>query len=121
MAMAGIGRIHTDVGTPEVAVLDFAMPAMNGAVLAQHIAARLPSLPIVFASGYADTAAIKNAAGRDAIILQKPFSLIQLISALKLAVALSENGASYLCDPSLPLSDRELPPQTSLVGENKIA
>lgn len=69
--------------TPQVAVLDFAMPGMNGAMLARQISARLPSLPIIFVSGYADTAAIKNAAGENVVILQKPFNLEQLIAALK--------------------------------------
>ena len=69
--------------TPQVAVLDFAMPGMNGAMLARQISARLPSLPIIFVSGYADTAAIKNAAGENVVILQKPFNLDQLIAALK--------------------------------------
>lgn len=69
--------------SPQVAVLDFAMPDMNGAVLAEQIATRLPNLPIIFVSGYADTVAIKNAAGENATILHKPFELDQLISALK--------------------------------------
>jgi NO-binding membrane sensor protein with MHYT domain/signal transduction histidine kinase/ActR/RegA family two-component response regulator len=72
-----------DSEQPQVAILDFAMPGMNGAVLAQQIAARLPHLPIIFVSGYADTAAIKNTAGDDATILQKPFDLEQLVRALK--------------------------------------
>ena len=69
--------------TPQVAVLDFAMPGMNGALLAQQITARLPNLPIIFVSGYADTAAIKNTASEDATILNKPFELDHLISALQ--------------------------------------
>lgn len=80
--------------TPDVAVLDFAMPGMNGAVLAEQISARLPCLPMVFVTGHADTAAIKNAGGEDAVILQKPFNVSQLISALKLVCARSEPGAS---------------------------
>lgn len=72
-----------DADTPQVAVLDFAMPGMNGAVLAQQIAARLPKLPIIFVSGFADTSAIKNAAGDSAVILQKPFHLDRLVATLK--------------------------------------
>lgn len=92
--MAALSILETE--TPDITVLDFAMPGMNGAVLAEQIAARLPSLPMVFMTGYADTAAIKTAAGEDAIILQKPFDVSQLISALKLVCARSEEGAS--CD-----------------------
>ena len=82
--------------TPQVAVLDFAMPGMNGAVLAQQMATRLPNLPIIFVSGFADTAAIKNAAGENATILQKPFDLGHLTSALKQVCAQIEN-----CEPEL--------------------
>ena len=48
---------------PDVMVVDFAMPGMNGAEVAKAAWARLPKLPIVFASGYADTAAIEEVAG----------------------------------------------------------
>lgn len=41
----------------DVAVVDFAMPTMNGAALAQAARGLRPGLPIVFASGYADIAA----------------------------------------------------------------
>ena len=82
--------------TPEVAVLDFAMPGMNGAKLAQQISARLPNLPIIFVSGYADTAAIKNAAGEGVVILQKPFDLDQLVAALKQVCIRPE-----ICEPEL--------------------
>ena len=90
--MAALSILESE--TPDVAVLDFAMPGMNGAVLAEQIAARLPSLPIIFVSGYADTAAIRNAAGEHAVILQKPFQLGQLISALKLVCAKSRNSGT---------------------------
>ena len=48
---------------PDVMVVDFAMPGLNGAEVAKAAWARLPKLPIVFASGYADTAAIEEVAG----------------------------------------------------------
>ncbi|GGD45718.1 MHYT domain-containing protein [Aurantiacibacter arachoides] len=80
--------------TPQVAVLDFAMPDMNGAVLAEQIAARLPHLPIIFVSGYADTSAIKNAAGENASILQKPFNLDQLSATLNQVCSQTESRKS---------------------------
>jgi len=67
---------------PQVAIIDFAMPGMNGASLAQKILVRFPELPIVFVSGYADTAAIRNAVGSDAVILQKPFEMQELLATL---------------------------------------
>ncbi len=80
---------------PQVAVVDFAMPDMNGAVLAQQMAARLPGLPIIFVSGYADTAAIKNTAGENVLILQKPFNLDRLTASLKQVGARAAGSGSH--------------------------
>ncbi len=67
---------------PDLVVVDFAMPGMNGAEFA--IAARElnPGLPIIFASGYAETAAIEKAVGPDAIVLRKPFRMGELETAI---------------------------------------
>lgn len=65
-----------------IAIIDFAMPGMNGAVLATHIAERWPELPILFASGFSDTAAIERAAGPGARIVQKPFRIDKLLAAV---------------------------------------
>jgi CheY-like chemotaxis protein len=68
-------------------VVDFAMPGMNGAEVAKAARARRPDLPIVFATGYADTAAIEQAAGPDAIVLHKPFRLDDLHAVVSEALA----------------------------------
>jgi CheY-like chemotaxis protein len=75
---------------PDLVVVDFAMPGMNGAEFA--IAARRlqPSLPIIFASGYAETAAIEKAAGAHAVVLRKPFRIEELETAV--AAALNEKA-----------------------------
>lgn len=67
---------------PDVAVIDFAMPGMNGAVLASHIAERWPDLPILFASGLADTQAIERVLGKGNNIVQKPFRIDELLKAV---------------------------------------
>ena len=54
---------------------DYAMPGMYGAELATLARARLPDVPIVFASGHADTAAVETALGGQATILRKPFNM----------------------------------------------
>eukprot|EP01037_Dinobryon_pediforme_P001390 gene1390-1411_t len=56
---------------PDLMVVDFAMPAMNGLELAREVARSLPRLPILFATGYADLASM--AAMSEDAILQKPF------------------------------------------------
>src|SRR5690606_40868046 len=49
---------------PDAVLLDFAMPGMNGAELAEELGKRRPGLPMVFASGYADTDEIGRASCR---------------------------------------------------------
>jgi FixJ family two-component response regulator len=48
-----------------------------------------PSLPIVFASGHSDTAAIEKAVGPSAVVLRKPFRMNDLDAALRAAVTAS--------------------------------
>ena len=54
------------------------MPGMNGAEVAKAARERRPELPIVFASGYADTAAIEGVVGPEVPLLRKPFRMDQL-------------------------------------------
>lgn len=58
----------------DLIVLDFAMPGMNGAEVACEIRRRWPHLPVMFVTGYADTAALMQAGevGAERIV-QKPF------------------------------------------------
>lgn len=65
-------------GSPDLMMVDFAMLGMNGAEVARAARERRPQLPIIFASGYADTAAIESVAGRDAPILRKPLRVDDL-------------------------------------------
>ena len=67
---------------PDVLVVDFAMPGMNGAEVARQARELCPSLPIVLASGYADTEAIERAIGKNAQLLRKPFRIDELIEAV---------------------------------------
>lgn len=67
---------------PDVMIVDFAMPEMNGAELAGLAWECHPDLPIIFASGYAETEAIEVIAGKDAVVLRKPFRMEQLQEAI---------------------------------------
>ena len=68
-------------GAPAVlAVIDFAMPGMNGAEVARAVQRLRPGLPIIFASGYAETAALDGISG--AVTLRKPFKIADLAQTI---------------------------------------
>ena len=67
---------------PQLVILDFAMPEMNGAEVARGLRERRPDLPIIFASGYSETAAIGAVMGERSRILRKPFKIHELQAAL---------------------------------------
>jgi signal transduction histidine kinase len=62
----------------ELLLADYAMPGMTGAELATRAAALRPDLRILLMTGYADAAALPEAA----TVLRKPFTLSELSSAL---------------------------------------
>jgi CheY-like chemotaxis protein len=72
----------------DLVLLDFAMPGMNGAELARELRTRRPKLPILYATGYADAAALTEAT--DDEIIHKPFEETEL--AEKIAAALPAPG-----------------------------
>ena len=67
---------------PDIMLFDYAMPVMNGAELARLARQRWPDAPIVFASGYADTAQVEAALGGEAVILRKPFNMETLAQTI---------------------------------------
>ena len=75
-----------DAARPDRILLDFAMPGMNGAEAATHIRSKLPDVPIMVCSGYADTFQVEAALGGEAMILRKPFELQELAQAVSTAL-----------------------------------
>ena len=69
--------------SPDVMILDFAMPGMNGAEVAKRIRQLRPDLPIIFASGYSETAAISAVTSARSRVLHKPFKVHELQAALR--------------------------------------
>jgi signal transduction histidine kinase/CheY-like chemotaxis protein len=63
---------------PEIAVIDYAMPGMDGAQTAEQLRRLMPQLPIILASGHPDTASIERALGGQATVLRKPFDIALL-------------------------------------------
>jgi PAS domain S-box-containing protein len=71
---------------PDLVILDFIMPGMSGADVANRIFAMHPGQPILFVSGYSETDAVKRVAP-DAPLLAKPFRADALAQAVRGAIA----------------------------------
>ena len=84
---AGIELLHAH--RPDLLLVDYAMPGMNGAEVARAAQTIRGDLPIVFASGYADSAALVEAVGSRAHMLRKPFSLADLATTMASAMRAS--------------------------------
>ncbi len=70
---------------PQLMIIDFSMPGTNGAEVVIAARAVQPTLPILFVSGYADTAALEAATG-SAPFLRKPFLPAELAAAVRSAL-----------------------------------
>ncbi len=70
----------------DLLLTDVVMPEMNGADLASEVRSRLPAIPIIFISGYADPAAL---AGRQTLhpLIRKPFRATDLAQAIELSLS----------------------------------
>jgi signal transduction histidine kinase len=80
--------------TIDLVITDHAMPEMTGVELARLVRARRPNLPIVLATGYAESA-IEGSAEIDVIRLAKPYSDEDLTVAIAQAFrTLSHNDLS---------------------------
>ncbi len=95
VVQAGDGRAALETAerlTPDVAVLDYAMPGMNGAELARRLRSRWPGLSIVFVTGYADGEEIERALGPNESILRKPYHSHELAQAMARALGAQATG-----------------------------
>jgi PAS domain S-box-containing protein len=77
---AAIAEVARDC--PDLLLLDFAMPGMNGAEVAREVRKSCPKLPIVFVTGYAESEQLESALGPDVRVLRKPFSIDDLVAAI---------------------------------------
>ena len=75
----GILAIDKDI---DVLMTDLGLPGMSGLELAQQALELRPHLKIIVASGYSEPAAGSSGELRQAVYLQKPFTLAQLRKAL---------------------------------------
>jgi len=68
---------------PDLVLIDYAMPGMNGAEVARAAREAMPDLPIVFVTGFAETEQLEGALGPDVPVLRKPFSIADLAAAVE--------------------------------------
>lgn len=69
---------------PDLLIVDYVMPGMNGAELIGHVQASWPHIPIILATGYADMESVGKVLGAKSI-LKKPFGVATLTEAVHLA------------------------------------
>ncbi len=83
--------------TPDIAIIDVAMPKMNGIVLARKIREELPAVKVLVLTGHEDEAHLKQAlaAGASGFIVKRS-ATTTLIPAIRAAVT----GGTFV-DPSL--------------------
>jgi CheY-like chemotaxis protein len=67
---------------PDLLLIDFAMPGMNGAQLAAEVKARHPGLPFAFITGFAESDQLDAATAAGAPVLRKPFGMDELARIL---------------------------------------
>ena len=71
-------------GTVDLVVSDVVMPEMDGPTMLKEMRAKNPDLKIIFVSGYAEDAFEKSLPeNQQFAFLPKPFTLAQLVAAVK--------------------------------------
>ena len=80
----GLERLNTD--RPELMIVDFAMPGMNGVEVVTEARSLAPHLPVILATGYADMDAVDKVIGSEHV-LRKPFQIDDLATAVRSALA----------------------------------
>ena len=82
---AGLDALARKV--PDLMLVDYAMPGMTGVELARRVRGIHPKLPILFASGYAETSELETLLGGHSMVLRKPFRINELQDAVAGALA----------------------------------
>ena len=84
-----IAMLEKSDGEVDLVVSDVVMPEMDGPTLLRELRRRNPALKIIFVSGYAEDAFQKHlpADGEQFVFLAKPFTLKQLVNAVKETLA----------------------------------
>jgi PAS domain S-box-containing protein len=92
---SGLEQLQAE--TPDLLIVDFAMPGINGAEVATLARERRAALPIIFVTGYADMDAVERVPGPKHL-LRKPFDVVGLSDVVKDALV----GTLALASPAAP-------------------
>jgi signal transduction histidine kinase/CheY-like chemotaxis protein len=76
-------------------ITDIAMPGMNGVQLARRVKAVAPTLPVIFASGYADVQTFGSELD-DEQLLKKPFRIADVAARISVALHESRRGGNVI-------------------------
>jgi len=79
----GLASLASDM--PDLLIVDYAMPGMNGVEVVQMARDQSPALPIILATGYADMEAVDKVIGLGGV-LRKPFRINDLQAAVQNAL-----------------------------------
>jgi signal transduction histidine kinase len=80
---AGLASLGDD--PPDLLIVDYAMPGMNGVEVIQKVRQQAPRLPIILATGYADMDAVDKVVDQGGL-LRKPFRINALQTAVREAL-----------------------------------
>ena len=89
-AASGVEALEQVAAHPDIDLIvsDVVMPEMDGPTMLRHLREQGAVKPIIFVSGYAEEAFARNLPeGEDFGFLPKPFTLKQLVEAVKQALA----------------------------------
>lgn len=89
-ALEAFRNLETSIA---IAILDVAMPDMNGWEVAERLRARAPDLPVVFTSGYRLEGLPQERRAQVRHFLAKPFSLAALDAAVSAALGDRNDGS----------------------------
>ena len=80
--VAALALLEQPNGMPDLILLDYAMPGMNGLQLARTLRERGITVPVALVTGYAELADSDGAASPLDALLRKPFTIRELDATL---------------------------------------
>jgi len=84
--MEALDLASAHAGPIDLLLTDVIMPGLNGFALATQLVQTLPNVAVLYMSGYME-AILLSAKDPQAVLLQKPFSSEQLLSAVRNSLA----------------------------------